>query len=66
MTAPTPVLRISARGRGPGPPWHMIHHNPSQNQPEILDQTIDNTLYNTIRRCYSNIRWRLSPKLLSI
>ena len=23
----------------------MIHHNPSQNQPEILDQTIDNTLY---------------------
>ena len=29
----------------------MIHHNPSQNQPEILDQTIDNTPYiNTIRK----------------
>ena len=23
----------------------MIHHNPSQNQPEILDQASDNTLY---------------------
>ena len=23
----------------------MIHHNRSQNQPKILDQTIDNTLY---------------------
>jgi len=23
----------------------MIHHNPSQNQPEILDLTIDNTMY---------------------
>ena len=26
----------------------MIHHNPSQNHPEILDQTIDNTFINTI------------------
>ena len=34
-----------------GRPWHMIHHNPSQNQPEILDQAIDNTPYiNTIRK----------------
>jgi len=45
MTAPTPVLRISAEEAGVRTPWHMIHHNPSQNQPEILDQTIDNTLY---------------------
>ena len=27
----------------------MIHHNRSQNQPEILDQTIDNTLYYTFQ-----------------
>jgi len=32
------------RGRGPGHP-RLIHHNSFQNQTEILDQTIDNTLY---------------------
>lgn len=25
--------------------WHMIHYNPSQNEPEIFDQTIDSALY---------------------
>ena len=41
----TPEFCQATAARCVGQPWNIMRHNPSQNQPEILDQTIDITIY---------------------